>query len=302
MTKTIAMKNYLFILFIISIYSCNAQNGTEFEYDNFENQFLNYKPKQNSQISKKDFDYANMIIKETKSATNNNSKNFNLADYFNVLSAFLTLKESRENIKIVFEKFKNAEGSCEYIISFEKSVEKNPKYDIIREDYNKELDKCKAKPVQDKTFNISEYSKTNNLDLALIEKINNIMLNDQVYRKKTADENKAKQRKLDIQNQKAIDSLFNVYKTYIGRTLVGEKFESTMWLVIQHSNLEMMEKYLPIIQVAFENKEIDIVPFKMLIDRIYTQKENYQIFGSQVGVEQANEKIRQEVIKKYKLK
>ncbi|MDP5231287.1 MAG: hypothetical protein NWQ38_12915 [Cellulophaga sp.] len=151
------MENYLFILCIISMYVCNAQIGMEFEYDNFENQLLTYKPLHNSQISKKDFDYANMIIRETKSATAHNSKNFNLSDYFNVLVAFLMLKESKENIKIAFEKFKNTEGSCQYIISFEKSVEKNPNYSIIREAYNKELGKCKAKPDQEKLFDISVF-------------------------------------------------------------------------------------------------------------------------------------------------
>lgn len=62
-----------------------------------------------------------------------------------------------------------------------------------------------------------------------------------------------------------------------------------------------MEKYLPIVQKAVEDKELDVVPLKMLIDRIYSQKEKYQIFGSQMGVKMASETIRQGVIEKYNL-
>ena len=142
------MKNYLLILFTICLFSCNAQNGTEFEYDNFEKQFLNYEPIQNSQVSKKDLEYASIILKETKSATKNNPENFNVADYFNILSVFLTLKESEKNIKTALEKFKNADGSCEHVLSFENSINKNSKYDIIRADYLEQLNKCKQKPIQ----------------------------------------------------------------------------------------------------------------------------------------------------------
>ena len=138
------MKKHLFILFIISIYSCNAQDRTEFEYLNFEIQFLSYEPKQNSQISKTDFDYANMIITETKSATKNNPESFSSSDYFNILSAFLTLKESEKNIKIAFQKFEMAEGSCEFSLYVEKKVQKNEKYDIIRADYLELVKECKS--------------------------------------------------------------------------------------------------------------------------------------------------------------
>lgn len=294
------MKN-LPLLLILSTVFCNAQNEIEFIYDDFENQLLSYQSKQNPDISKKDFDYGSMILNETKSATENNPENFNLADYFNVLSAFITLKESTENIKIAFEKFENAKGSCEYFLFFENSVKTNSKFDIIRADYNKKLEECKSNPIKKDKLDLAEYSKINDLDLALVQKINQVDIDDQKFRSTKSKGFRTKQQKFDNQNQQIINSLYNMHKTYIGRSLVGEKFESVMWAVIQHSNIEMMEKYLPVIQEAVESKELDIVPFKMMIDRIFSRKEGYQIFGSQQGVKLANEKTRKEVIEKYKL-
>jgi hypothetical protein len=108
-----------------------------------------------------------------------------------------------------------------------------------------------------------------------------------------------RQRTVGTQNQESIDSLYNVYNTYLGKSLVGEKYKNTMWQVIQHSNLNMMEKYLPLVQKAINDEEIDVIPFKMLIDRIYSIKYGYQIFGSQMGVDLADEKLRKDVQMKY---
>ena len=72
-----------------------------------------------------------------------------------------------------------------------------------------------------------------------------------------------------------------------------------MWLVIQHSNIEKMEEYLPVLIEAVKKKELKLTPLKMLIDRIYTVRFGYQIFASQMGVDLANEEVRKKVIAKY---
>ena len=74
-----------------------------------------------------------------------------------------------------------------------------------------------------------------------------------------------------------------------------------MWLVIQHSNINKMEEYLPIIVNAVKNKELSPIPLAMLLDRIYTIKDGYQIFGSQMGVKLGDESIREKVKFKYGL-
>jgi hypothetical protein len=300
------MKQIMIMLILIASIGCIAQevNQILFTYDDFEEEIISYKPQQRSNVSLKDFNYGVMILNETQNGVNNNPENFNVADYFNILSAFLTLNESLENIKIAFAKFKDVEGSCEYFLSMASSVQKYKKYDIIRDDYNKQLAICKSIPVVETELNISEYSNRNGLNLQLVQTINSIYINDQKYRGNNSEDQIVKLRILDRQNQIAIDSLYNIHKTYIGKKLVGKKFEAVMWAVIQHSNTEMMERYLPIIQKAVEDKELEIVPFKMLIDRFYGLKFGYQIFGSQGGFnfDLADQKTRELVKKKYGIK
>lgn len=80
--------------------------------------------------------------------------------------------------------------------------------------------------------------------------------------------------------------------------MVGEKFSHTMWAVIQHSELEQQEFYLPVVHKAVQDGDLKSVPLGMLIDRIYIRKYGYQIFGSQSGGDLADV----ETIKKVKLK
>lgn len=297
------MKNYILILFTIITFLANAQDKIKFEYENFEIQLLNYKPIKNSKTSEKDFDYAKMILKETKSATKNNPTNFVVTDYFNVLSAFLTLNEGEENIKTAFEKFKNANGSCEYILSYNNHIKTNPKYDIIRADYLNKLKDCKTRSIAETKFNIDEYCKSNSLNIDLVKKINQVKTDDLKYRNGSSRELLDKQKILDIKNQKIITSLYKEYNTYLGKSLVGEKFESVMWAVIQHSNPEMMSEYLPIIQKAVKERELGETPLKMMIDRYYGLTYGYQIFGSQsgFGLDLADEKKRKEIKLKYEI-
>ncbi|MFK7783667.1 MAG: hypothetical protein AB8B56_01055 [Crocinitomicaceae bacterium] len=64
-----------------------------------------------------------------------------------------------------------------------------------------------------------------------------------------------------------------------------------------------MEKYLPILQKAVADGQINEKPFKMLIDRYYGLKYGYQVFGSQsgCGFELADDKKREEIKTKYNL-
>lgn len=276
---------------------------TQFTIDNFETQILNYNPNKIPNVSDKDYNYGIMILKETRNAVKNKPENFNLADYFNILNAFLNLNETKENINVAFKKFVDAKGSCEYILAFENAIKSNPKYDIVREDYNQQLARCKSNTDVKKELDISEYAKSNNLNLSLIEEIYNVDVNDQKYRSyDEAKEMSDRQQVLDKKNQSIIDSLYKTNKTYIGRSLVGKKFENVMWAVVQHSNVQMMERYLPVIKKAVFDKELEVAPLKMLIDRFYGLKYGYQIFGSQgdgFGFRSADEKTKKEIKKKY---
>lgn len=291
--------NYYIIILFLTFNFCKAQsNKIIFNTENFETDFLNYKPVQKNDVSEKDFEWAKFVISETKKDIKDKSENYNVAHYWNILSAFDKLQENKATLKLVFTKMANSKGSCGYITSFKdefKFVDKIPKL------YNQYYKECKNKEKYQTEFNIDEYISDNKLNSSLVKLINTISLNDQKFRGSDEQTFKTKQPKLDEQNEKLIDSLLTEHKQYIGRSLVGKKFETVMWSVIQHSNPEMMEKYLPIIHKAVENKELDKTPLKMLVDRFYGLKYGYQIFGSQsgFGFKMADDETRNKIIKQY---
>ncbi len=286
----------------ILTFNYQAEGQFVFSYNNFEKEIIDYTPTQKENVEDREYNYGLMILDEIKNGVKNDPDNFNLANYFNALSAFLTLKESDENIKLAFTKFKESDGSCEYIVSFENTILSNRKYDPIIIEYNKQLEICKSMANNEiEEFNISEYCRKHSLDENLVIAIVRISDADQKYRKDDTGNFKTKQKLIDKQNQKSIDSLFNIYDTYIGKGKVGSKFESVMWAVIQHSDVETMGKYLPVVHQAVVEGELDVVPLKMLIDRYYGLKYGYQVFGSQTGFgfEIADEDKKNVIIEKY---
>ncbi len=290
------MKRLMFLLLLGTSFSISAQR--EFSEDNFAHQVLYYEPEQ--RVSDKDFSYAKMILSETKKATEMNPQNFNLADYFNVLSAFLTLQEDQELLELAFKKFVKSSGSCEYILEFEEDFLERDKYAPVRDLYEPELERCKLNPKANREFDPESYAAKNGFDPSLVKAMFMIKLQDEKYRKKIG-ELDPRQTELDENNQVLIDTFYTHAGTYIGRSLVGEDLENVMWSVIQHSNPEMMKKYLPIVHEAAKSNELQEVPFKMLLDRYYGITKGYQFYGSQPGVTIADEKTRMKILAEYDL-
>lgn len=271
---------------------------------NFETAMMHYKPIKKAGLSDKTFDYGSMIISEMQSDVANDEEGFNRADYFNVLSAFLTLQESEENIKLAFTKFSKSEGACEYFTSFEDKVRQSAKYDLIRDEWLKHALACKNSEKPEVSFAPFDYSRQNKVDVELIKLMAEIENRDQLYRDGHSEGRAALQRKADLENQVLIDSLFKEYGTYLGESLVGPKFSSVMWAVIQHSNPEMMKTYLPVLKQAVSEDQLALAPLKMTIDRYYALTYGYQIFGSQggdLGVKLANQATRDQVKKQYNI-
>ena len=73
--------------------------------------------------------------------------------------------------------------------------------------------------------------------------------------------------------------------TDFGGVGVGAAF-----LIIQHSNLELQKKYLPLLEVAAKTKEANWEEVALMTDRILTAENKPQIYGSQVTY---NEKTKQ---------
>jgi hypothetical protein len=271
-----------------------------FSFDNFENEFMNYTPVQRDGLSSKDFSYGKMIVEQTKKAVTNDRTCFCVSDYWNITTAFYVLNESKEHISIAFTKMAESDGSHEYILPYRDRVEFD---DAIPKLYDYYYQKLKNSSYAEEHFDLDAYIQTNGLNAKLVKLISSIRDRDQEYRRENQSEFKAKQPVLDKRNQELIDSLFGVYKIYIGRSLVGKKFENEMWAVIQHSYPDMMERYLPHVCEAVQNKELHVTPLKMLVDRFYGLRYGYQIFGSQFGFgfDIADEKTRQEIMKKYQI-
>ncbi|GLR15758.1 hypothetical protein [Portibacter lacus] len=297
------MNNYIRLYTTIFIWAFIIANGKaqvsaqKFTYKNYENEILAYQPLQ-SNVSDKDYNHAMMILSETKAAVENNPSNFNRADYYNVLSVFLSMQESEEHIRLAYAKFKEAEGSCEYFLAA--GLFDSKSYDLLREDINKQVKTCKNSGDNEVPLDLKAYAKENNLDFNTLLTMERINSADAKYRKGDKTD-WTKQNLLDRQNQKSIDSMFQIYNAYVGRSLVGEEYESVMWSVVQHSSLETMEKYLLVVHQAVKANELGKTPFKMLIDRYYGLKFGYQIFGSQsgFGFQMADEKTRKEIIALY---
>lgn len=72
-------------------------------------------------------------------------------------------------------------------------------------------------------------------------------------------------------------------KGWVGKDKVGSKANSTLFLVIQHSDLETQKKYLPMMKEAVNKGNANPSSLALLIDRIEIREGRKQIYGSQIG-------------------
>lgn len=282
------------LLFSHSVYGQNSG----FTYKDFESLVLAFRPQKKQHSTQQRFGYACMVLAETKKATKNNPSEFNLADYFNITCAFLNLEADDDALNIAYKKFVSLEGSCEYLQSFKARVDQNSIYDRIRSRYTADLKNCNNPK---KTAGQPEQNHAETKVSQITGMMKEILQRDQKFRT-TAQPGQdwaVKQKPLDIRNQMLIDSLFSKHNAYIGKSVVGEKYRNVMWIVIQHSDINMMERYLPYIKEAVRSDELPEANLKMLIDRIYAVRYKVQIFGTQSHIPMADKKIIHAVIKEY---
>lgn len=131
--KRIIQATALLALLLPLTKKCVAQQAIKtFAYNQFEKQIRQYTPIKTVNVTQKDFDFAVMNLKGILYREDSSAEPFITADYFNILSALLSLKESKENILVAFQKFIDSESGCEYIQAMANQIEKTPKYDPIR--------------------------------------------------------------------------------------------------------------------------------------------------------------------------
>lgn len=257
-------------------------------------QVLDFYPEKKDGITEDIYRFNLNILEETYQYIKSKEGNLVYANYWNLAFAYANLKQDKQTVREFLFKSKALDPVSFSIIFADEENEfetwdgylSSAEFDQLKKEANvlvaSELNQT-AKPKKESPN-------------SLVETFNWIKARDKQYR---IGKNKdlVKQDKIDRENLQIIDSLYQEYCRYIGKSLVGEENQSVMWLVIQHSNLETMEKYLPILKKAVSDKELPGVSLKMTIDRIYASKFNYQIFGSQIGIPLADKAIILEVKK-----
>lgn len=132
-----------------------------------------------------------------------------------------------------------------------------------------------------------------NYNKPLRAKLKNMMRKDQEIRYKYLNARKTAPHDTSLINALVeemikIDSmnLSEVYKIldscgWVGKEQVGDACDA-IWIVIQHSNLNIQKKYLPLIQEATKKGDISRLKLAMLEDRINVWSGLPQKYGSQI--------------------
>ena len=137
-----------------------------------------------------------------------------------------------------------------------------------------------------------------NLDKPLVAILDTIYQEDQKYRMQIQDiqkeygwESDEMQAHWKIIMEKDSINLIKVSKIldeqgWLGRDVIGGQGNQTLFLVIQHSDLETQEKYLPMMREAVKKNNANPSSLALLEDRVALRKGERQIYGSQIGRDQ----------------
>jgi len=141
------------------------------------------------------------------------------------------------------------------------------------------------------------YDKALEKELALIytedQEIRGEFMN--VYKRPNPDK-----KKMDsigkIMNRKDNINLIKVMKIldergWLGKKMVGEQGNKTLFLVIQHADLEYQQKYLPMMREAVINGNADPGNLAYLEDRVALREGRKQIYGSQAAKNKKTNKM-----------
>jgi len=134
-----------------------------------------------------------------------------------------------------------------------------------------------------------------NLNKPLVETLDSIYVEDQKYRqqidgikKKYGWESKEMKDHWKIINEKDSINLIKVKAIldkygWLGTDVVGGQGNSTLFLVIQHSDQATQEKYLPMMREAVKKGKAEGSSLALLEDRVALRQGKKQIYGSQIG-------------------
>ncbi len=136
--------------------------------------------------------------------------------------------------------------------------------------------------------------KEKDFDKPLVAKLEKIYTEDQKYRRQISrikdeygwESNEMKAHWQIINNKDSIN-LIEIVKIldnrgWLGKDIVGRQGNSTLFLVIQHSDIETQLKYLPMMREAVKEENADASSLALLEDRVALGQGKRQIYGSQI--------------------
>lgn len=85
---------------------------------------------------------------------------------------------------------------------------------------------------------------------------------------------------IDQRNQARIVEIVERYG-WPGRSLVGEKASGAAWTLLQHSSMEILHRYLPLMEAAARLGELDWSLVATTIDRMRINEGKPQVYGTQ---------------------
>lgn len=88
----------------------------------------------------------------------------------------------------------------------------------------------------------------------------------------------------DSTNLSAIREILANYG-WLGVNQIGQKANAAIFLVIQHSNPETQEEFLPMMQKAVKERKAFASDLALLEDRVLVGQGKDQLYGSQIGVD-----------------
>ncbi|MBQ0786650.1 MAG: hypothetical protein KBT69_04060 [Oceanihabitans sp.] len=113
---------FTFLIAFTCIATGFSQTPNTLSFLNFETDFFSYNPEQKKTVTDDHFSFAEYVISETKKSLNNDVANYNVINYWNILTALDMLKEDKSKLILAFQKLVELEGSCKYIVNYKKKI------------------------------------------------------------------------------------------------------------------------------------------------------------------------------------
>lgn len=108
-------------------------------------------------------------------------------------------------------------------------------------------------------------------------------------------ENKVSEvKKADSVHIKYVSEVLDNYG-YLGELEIGRTASAALYIMILHSPLDSQLKYLPMLRQAFLEKKITPHNFSLLEDKINLATKGYQIYGTQIGIDENGNSIVQAI-------